>query len=116
MTVDTKAYEVKVEPEFYPARRIMEILIIGVVVIIISVVIVKVWLPPRHTVGGGGLTSENDSIGNIEQTLILADHSTERKQAAARATLEHYSWVNRERGIVAIPIERAMELVASGRP
>ncbi|MCL4849125.1 MAG: hypothetical protein KJ066_21440 [Acidobacteria bacterium] len=33
-------------------------------------------------------------------------------QAAERATLERYAWVDRSRGIAQIPIERAMDLVA----
>jgi hypothetical protein len=33
-------------------------------------------------------------------------------RAAQQAELEGYRWVDREQGVVAIPIERAMELVA----
>lgn len=36
----------------------------------------------------------------------------ERLRASERAILESYGWVNRTSGIVRIPIERAMELVA----
>ncbi len=34
-------------------------------------------------------------------------------QAAQRATLEGYGWADRERGLVRIPIERAMAMVAA---
>lgn len=33
-------------------------------------------------------------------------------RAAKRAQLETYRWIDREQGVVAIPIERAMELLA----
>lgn len=49
--------------------------------------------------------------GGIPAELVEVRREQEHK-------LEGYRWVNRENGIVAIPIERAMELVVkeSGRP
>lgn len=39
----------------------------------------------------------------------------ERMQTQARARLESYGWVDRERGIARIPVERAMELLVQRR-
>jgi hypothetical protein len=45
--------------------------------------------------------------------LQLHEHSDlERKRQADEATLNSYGWVDRQTGVVRIPIERAMELMA----
>lgn len=45
--------------------------------------------------------------------LQLNEHADlERKQKAEEAILESYGWVDRQAGVVRIPIERAMELEA----
>ncbi|HYX75061.1 MAG TPA: hypothetical protein VE819_10300 [Steroidobacteraceae bacterium] len=47
-----------------------------------------------------------------EQMHPITDY--QRYRAAEQAKLEAYAWVNRKDGIVQIPIERAMALVAKG--
>ena len=43
---------------------------------------------------------------------VAADSmSVQQRQAQRRAQLQRYGWVDREQGIVRIPIRRAMELV-----
>ena len=48
------------------------------------------------------------------QTMPLAD--LEALQAAQRARLEEYGWVDKEKGIVRVPIGRAMQIVAAKGP
>ena len=38
---------------------------------------------------------------------------TVQTKTAQAARLKSYAWINREKGVVALPIERAMELVAT---
>ncbi|HVZ23631.1 MAG TPA: hypothetical protein VG871_21305 [Vicinamibacterales bacterium] len=52
------------------------------------------------------------AILGIYQTLINRDDTTAQDTARDLRTLNSYGWVDRSRGVVHIPIERAMELVA----
>ncbi len=53
-------------------------------------------------------------ISGVFQTEIERDQSGLRMRRAAEEELDHYAWVDRDRGLVSIPIERAMELRAEG--
>jgi hypothetical protein len=53
-------------------------------------------------------------IGMIEQDQFDVAVRGEDDRARRRERLESYGWVDREKGIVHLPIERAMELVAQG--
>jgi hypothetical protein len=51
-------------------------------------------------------------IEGIESTLITVDNPGAVVAADQRAVLDSYGWVDRDRGVVRIPIERAMEIVS----
>ncbi len=53
-------------------------------------------------------------VSGIEQSLVVNDSEGLRRSEAQRKELESYRWVDRQRGLVQIPIQRAMELVAQG--
>ena len=58
-------------------------------------------------------TGQN-KIGLVEQQLFeLADRG-ERERARKLQRLSSYGWVDRQAGVVHVPIERAMELVVQG--
>jgi len=48
------------------------------------------------------------AVGGVLQTLIGVDSSAETTAAGQRERLASWGWVDRERGIVRIPIEAAM--------
>jgi hypothetical protein len=52
------------------------------------------------------------AILGVYQTLINQDDTTANDKARDLRTLNSFGWVDRNRGIVHIPIDRAMELVA----
>ncbi len=53
-------------------------------------------------------------IGMVEQQIFeLADRG-ERARDARLKQLGSYGWIDRDRGVVSMPIDRAMELVAKG--
>jgi hypothetical protein len=60
---------------------------------------VPVKAPPRAILG-------------LYQTLINRDNTTTEDRRRDLKTLTTYGWVDRAHGLVHIPIERAMELVA----
>jgi hypothetical protein len=51
-------------------------------------------------------------IGIVDQVLFEGDHRLSRFRASERRHLSSYGWVDRERGIVHIPIEEAMRRIA----
>ncbi|HVI76330.1 MAG TPA: hypothetical protein VM683_15195 [Anaeromyxobacteraceae bacterium] len=53
-------------------------------------------------------------IGMIEQRLFEHANQGPAWRAQAERRLHSYGWADRERGIVHIPIDRAMELVVKG--
>jgi hypothetical protein len=53
-------------------------------------------------------------IGIVDQVPFVIDHRLPRWKAERKAHLEGYGWVDRSKGVVHIPIEQAMQLVASG--
>ncbi len=53
-------------------------------------------------------------IGLVEQTMFDLQARGPRDRAARLQRLESYGWVDRSAGIVHLPIDRAMELVAQG--
>lgn len=53
-------------------------------------------------------------IGIVDQVLFEGDHRLATWRAERAARLNGYGWVDRSKGTVHIPIERAMDEVASG--
>jgi hypothetical protein len=53
-------------------------------------------------------------IGMVEQQLFELSRRGENDRAARLRKLGAYGWMDRERGLVHMPIERAMELAAKG--
>jgi hypothetical protein len=50
----------------------------------------------------------------VEQQLFERARRGERDRAVREERLRSYGWVDRRAGVVHVPIERAMELVAGG--
>lgn len=53
-------------------------------------------------------------IGIVDQVPFESDHRLEQWRKAHSEALSSYGWVNRKRGVVHIPIDKAMEQVAAG--
>ncbi len=60
------------------------------------------WLGPRHT------------VQNVRQD-VFDEQPAEGLHAAARRELNGYGYVDKGAGVVHIPIDRAIDLVAAGR-
>ena len=54
------------------------------------------------------------SVAGLRVHLFFGETEAERSRAQARADLEQYRYVDREAGIITIPIDRAIELVLAG--
>lgn len=51
-------------------------------------------------------------IGQLEQSLLASSERGLQLRSAQRSALDRARWVDRDAGIVAIPIERAMDITA----
>jgi hypothetical protein len=56
----------------------------------------------------------SSKIGMVEQQLFDRSERGARDRAVRQERLRSYGWVDRRQGVVHLPIERAMELVAGG--
>lgn len=75
--------------------------LIGTVLLIISVI----WLQGLYSKTGNAEMTRKQIMGMYDEVLSL--------KAEQRAELNDYAWVNRDAGVVEIPIDRAIEVVAS---
>jgi hypothetical protein len=53
-------------------------------------------------------------IGIVDQVPFEVDHRLEEWRESRSARLNGYGWIDRSKGIAHVPIERAMDAVASG--
>jgi hypothetical protein len=55
-----------------------------------------------------------EEIGIVDQVPFATDTRLHRWRAEHNAKLNGYGWIDREKGIVHVPIERAMDAIAGG--
>ena len=108
------------EPDHISGRTALAVILSGLVVLVVSVA-VSSWVLRREArrLGNSGASRatlpalETYANGRLEQTLIESTASGWGRRAAQTRVLERYTWVDRSRGILHIPIARAMDLVAT---
>ncbi|MFT3773134.1 MAG: hypothetical protein QM820_47745 [Minicystis sp.] len=61
------------------------------------------WLGPRHL------------VSRVRQDMFDEQDRVRSLNSMKREELESFGWVDRERGVVRIPIEQAMDFVAGGK-
>ena len=108
---------VRVDPEGVRPWKVWAIGITGVVVILVSLVVVELYRPEE----GISLPERLEgvppsSVAGVRQTLITVDREDERERDRDLARLESWGWVDEESGLVHMPIEAAMELLARPPP
>ena len=111
-------FEVRSEEDVLPGKSLL--LILGGTIVISLACVAVAWFAldlsegryrPGRTFPEQKLKG-SDVVSGIEQTLIeLRDHGGELA-AEQRARLGSWGWVDKERRMVRIPIDKAMEIVA----
>jgi hypothetical protein len=106
--------EVRQEPDRVPLRRALWLsaltLAIGALGVLVSAELLRrsnISAPARARVSGAGprpIPLEHSEIAHAERGLAL--------KSQQRKMLSRYGWVDRDAGVVRIPIERAMDLRA----
>jgi hypothetical protein len=85
---------------------------------LLCVVAVLVLLARSHTLerapSVASVQRPEPEVHNIRTELFRSGGAADRLKADQRRALQHYGWVDRQRGIVRIPIDVAMDLESHG--
>jgi hypothetical protein len=108
-------FEVAQEDDAVASRKVSAVMATGVVVTVLSVAVAG-WLLsatraglPWHEAASAPIAPRQ--IARIHQTPIERDRHGLDLRERQRRSLEEYRWLDRERGVVQIPIDRAMQIV-----
>jgi len=110
-------FEVVQEDDRVAARRITLIFAAAVFITVLSVWVQSVMLQSRRADLGARhpvapLVAPRQ-INGIHQTTFEEDEHGLELRKSQRATLEQWSWIDRDHGLARIPVERAMDLIVS---
>jgi len=117
MIYRTPRSELQQEPDTLPWKTIVAVFV-AVVALVVALVIVagrittanETALRPSRCFPEKYLAPPRDPSG-VEETLFGQRGIGQAMNRLSARELERYRWVDRERGLVTIPIERAMDLV-----
>ena len=104
------------EPDIVAARSMVKVSVLAVGVGLLGVFFSALLLETNtggirgNLAEGAAPRSAGEEIAHIEQTPIWGPARGLEKQRAQREELGRYGWVDRDAGLVSIPIDRAMEL------
>jgi hypothetical protein len=115
-------FAVHQEEDVVASGRLVRIGVVSVVIGATGVLVAGILLAVRvgavtpSLAGPQGPRAAGRTISGVEQTPIRDARVGEDLRDAQRRDLETWGWVDRDAGIVRIPIGRAMDLVAKGTP
>ena len=108
------------EEDEIPTAKIARVGIGALVIFVIaSVVSTLVLIQSRKEYWPGGpppvpAEAGQRTIGLTEQVQFENQTTVEETEGPARKRLQEYGWIDKPRGLIHLPIERAMELAAQG--
>jgi hypothetical protein len=110
-----EGFTVVQESDVVASRKVSVILLVTIVISIVSVAAAGMILSVRRKSLSfhepASASAAPSQIANIHQTPILRDrHGWELREKQRRA-LDEYHIIDRQRGLVQIPIDRAMQIV-----
>jgi hypothetical protein len=102
---------VRLEEDAIPTRRIVVLLLATVAATVVSIALARV-LHGTHERALGAVTAPV-ALAPPDQVfhgLIAVERTGQRDAANAREALTTYGWVDRDRRVIRIPVDRAIEL------
>ena len=111
-------FEVVQERDAVASRKVSAVLVTGVIVTVLAVAVAGLILSamraglPWHEASSAPVAPRQ--IASIHQTPIERDRHGLELRDRQRRSLEEYRWIDHERGIAQIPIDRAMQIVIDG--
>jgi|RhiMethySRZTD1v2_1073278.scaffolds.fasta_scaffold18410_6 hypothetical protein len=110
-----RSFEVVQERDAVASRKVTLIVIATIVISVASVAVAGAILRARRAALSfhepAFASAAPRQIDAIHQTLIARDRHGELLRDAQRRALDEYRFVDRQRGVAQIPIERAMQIV-----
>jgi hypothetical protein len=113
------AFAVRQEDDTIAAGRLVKIAGLSIGVGLIGVLVSALLLETNtggirgHLPAGATPRAAGRAIAGIEQTPLFGAADGLDLRQRQRDELSHYRWVDRDAGLAAIPIERAIDLVAT---
>lgn len=108
---EMSSFEVRQDPDLVARRKVMAVTIVGIVTMLGALVVawelLEHWGTPTREIS----RTAPRTIGTLEQTLIVDTKRGLDLKSQQEASLHRWGWVDRDAGIVRIPIERAMDLI-----
>jgi hypothetical protein len=119
MTGEPQSFRVHQQEDVVASRKVVATAVVSIAIGLTGVFFAGVVLEAttgslRSAHSSGTVRSAGRSIANIEQTPILDAKDGLDLREEQRRELSRTQWVDRDAGIAAIPIERAIDLVAGG--
>jgi hypothetical protein len=110
------SFEPRQEREHVHGARLAQIAVASVVITIASVLVA--WGMERATTTHASQYSTAPpppaGLGTVERSLFLAEPGRGRAEIRARrAELDRWAWVDRDAGLVSMPVDRAIDLWAA---
>ena len=107
---------VRQEPERFSGRLVTWIIVGSVVATVAGVELARLlWHDDLRTLGRVARTPSypvSETVGELEQQPIAGPSRGRARVDDGLKALGRYGWVDRERGVAQIPIERAMQWLA----
>jgi len=106
------------EPDRLPAGKILAVALASAVIFVLSVLWVhRVLRDESHAIAPAGPTQippevGQNQIGMVNQRLFQLQDEGLKKRQEQEKRLNSYGWVDRDKQIIHLPIERAMEQMA----
>lgn len=108
----SETFEVRQERDALARRKVIAIAAGGVTVIVVALWIawgiLNLWQGP---IPSGPALEAPQTIGTLEQSLITDTRRGAALRDEQEASLHRWSWIDRDAGVVQMPIDRAMELL-----
>jgi hypothetical protein len=114
MSDEEPPFEVRAAAESLADGPILRVLAGGVVLVVVSLVVVHLMLGPRRAIPSELAGEVPREISRIDQTLVETDRGFEDERELQRRRLGSYGWIERDRGVLHIPIERAFDVMLEG--
>ncbi len=118
MSAETSAFAVRQEEDAIAGGRLMRIAVVAIGVGLVGVAFSALLLETNtggirgHLPIGVSPRAAGPAIAHVEQTPLFGASGGLELRRRQREELSRYRWVDRDAGLVAIPIERAMDVVA----
>jgi hypothetical protein len=108
---------VRSEEDRISTAKIVVVGVASLVIFFVASLATGMYLDARRTESGPPRVPPeigSSKIGMVEQQIFERARRGERDRERREERLRSYGWVDRPAGVVHLPIERAMELVAGG--